>query len=110
MSVSIVLEKKKKTATCFGLESNGLMKKKSCSALPCSVPCSPEPSTSGVSPLGDVCTLQLWLRYFFVFQSGHLKWLSLPVVSTVDFCGVSRPVWECLGVQLSQTRHFPEMQ
>ena len=30
------------------LESNGLMKKRFFSALPCSVPCSPEPGTSGM--------------------------------------------------------------
>ena len=35
--------------------SLGLMKKRSCSALPWYVPCSPEPDTSGVSPTCVAC-------------------------------------------------------
>jgi len=56
-------------------ESNGLMKKRSCSAPLCSVPCSPEPGALGVSPMCDVCALLLWLSCFFL-QSSHLQWLS----------------------------------
>lgn len=52
----LLLGKKAKSSE---LESNGLMKKSSCSVLLGSFPCSPEPVPSGVSFIYDVCTLPL---------------------------------------------------
>lgn len=65
--------------TSTALEHNGLIKRKSCCAQPCSVPSSREPGTSGVSPLYNVCTRLLWLSHLFL-QSSFLQRLSLPIM------------------------------
>jgi len=67
----------------LALESRGLIKKRSYSALQCNVPLS-EPGSYGVSPMGIVCTLLLWLSCFCL-QSSCLLWLSLPVAGRVWF-------------------------
>ena len=58
------------------LESNGLMKKRSCIALQCSVPCLPEPDASGIVTVCVVCGLLLCPVYFFLRYS-YLQRLSL---------------------------------
>jgi len=64
------------------LEGNDLMKKRSCSTLPCNVPCSPGPGTSrSVSSVFCVCSIVLsWLLYHPDLSS---EVLSLPVMGNV---------------------------
>ena len=91
-----------KTATSPALENNGLIKKRSCHVLLCIVPYSPEPGISGVSSMCVACALLLWLTH--VFLQTVVGNCSLAFVGTVlGPCGVCRPVWGCLGLELSQT-------
>ena len=64
-----------KSATSPSLESSDLINKRSCRALQCNVPFSPESGASGVSPVCAVCTLLLWLSCSCL-QPCHLQWLS----------------------------------
>ena len=66
------------------LESSGLMKKRSYSALQCKVPSSPGPGTSGVPPMCIVFALLLWLSRACL-QSSHLQWFSFLVMDRVFF-------------------------
>ena len=66
------------------------MKKRSCSALQCSGPCSPGPGASGNS--------SVVLAGCFFLQSSHLQWFALPAVVSGWSCGVSEAVWATLGL------------
>ena len=72
------------SVTSHAFESSGLMKKRSCGALHCSVPHSLERGASGVSLMSVICTLLLWLSSICL-QSNCLQWPSLPVVCRVWF-------------------------
>ena len=50
-----------------------------------------------VSSISDVCALLLWLSCSFL-QSNCLKWVSLLLWVGLGPCGVSGPVWGCLGL------------
>ena len=65
------------------LESRRPMKKRPYSDLQGSVPCSPEPGSSGESPMCVACILLLCLSCFS-FQSRYLHWL-------LAFCGLCLP-------------------
>lgn len=85
----------------LALEDNGLVMNRSCSALQCSVSCSPEPEASRLSLKCIVYTLLLWLRHFF-FQCSHLPWLFFfffcLLWAVFSPCSVSRLVWSCIGL------------
>ena len=80
------------------LESTGLMKKTSCSALHCSVP-----------------FIRTWhftdVSYVYCMHPHlplvYLQWFSLPSWAGFSPCGVSGSVWGHFGLELSQTRHRP---
>ena len=76
-----------KSAMPPALESSNFMKKLSCSTLPYSAPCSPEPGTSGESPVFVAWVLLLCLSHFFS-SSRYLHWLCL-LRAMLAFCGVS---------------------
>ena len=69
-----------KSATSSVLEGNGLMKKRFCSALQCSVPCSQGLVLQRMSPLCSACALVLCLGHF-ILQVSRLQRLFLPVVA-----------------------------
>lgn len=56
------------------------MNKRSCGALQCSVPCSPESGTPGMSPMHVMCNLE-WSLSHFCLESRSLQWLSLLIRS-----------------------------
>lgn len=89
------------------LESSNCMKKRSCSALQCHVTCLPELGASGMTRMGAASALLLWLGHF---PFSCLQWLSLPLWAGFGPCIVMGPVWGCLGLEMSHTRHLLEMQ
>ena len=99
-----------KTATSSAFESNGLMKKRSSSALLCSVPNSPEPDASGVSPMCDACALLLQLRCFFRLVQSSAMSVFVLLWAESGSCCISGLVLVCLGLGLSQTRCVLEIQ
>lgn len=73
------------------------MNKKSCGALHCNDPCSPEPGTSGVSPRWVECILELWLSLICLQSS----WLCLLCLWWAGFGPYAkRSVWVVMGLQL----------
>lgn len=87
------------------LENSGLMKKRSCTALQCNIPCLTEYGMSEMSPICVVCALLLWLSCIclhIVICNGSFcrSWAGCSP------CAVKRPVWGCLELELGQKRRL----
>ena len=92
----------RKVSYIFALVSSGFMKKRFCSALQCSVPCSSEPGTSGQYSMCVAYVLLLCVCVAFPFSPDSTLTLC-PLSALVALCSV-RPIQASSEVEHNHKR------